>query len=191
MPHHLRQPRAPGIQKLRSMEQLRAQSATPARHLGRAATASPTPTSRSVPNGKQFPRRKPFPPPRSVSSNALGIRVDNDLKSPILQADFIRHQQGVSVVYPVIKESFGSAPFLSSFKSNNQKYNKARHGSLDTNLNNINKTNLVTIYLFRVTKFTTKVLTKSLTIWYPVPCRLIKTYQMHRICDIISLVNNS
>ncbi|ROT79338.1 kinesin-like protein [Penaeus vannamei] len=107
MPHHTNQQMWP-IARLRSMEHLRPHSASPTpAHTRRAASASPTPTSRSVPNGRSHV--KPLPPPRTVSNTSSPA---NSGKSP--GGNFIRHQPGVSKVS--YNNNTGQQPLLSSFK---------------------------------------------------------------------------
>ncbi|XP_068228581.1 uncharacterized protein [Palaemon carinicauda] len=107
MPHHTNQQMWP-ITRLRSMEHLRPHSASPTpAHTRRAASASPTPTSRSVPNGRSH--GKPRPPPRTVSN------ANSPLSSGKVTpgGSFIRHQPGVS---HVAYNKVGQKPLLSSFK---------------------------------------------------------------------------
>lgn len=147
MPHHIRQPRPLGLQRLRSLEQLRAQSASPTPHLRRPASASPTPTSRSVPNGKPFPKRKPCPPPRTVSNNTLNVGNNNSPRVTPLQAGFIRHQPGVSqIIYPNSPQPLNQQTFMSTFKpfsnqSISRQNNNIHRGSVEDNLNNMVNSN--------------------------------------------------
>uniref|UniRef100_A0A6A7FY47 Kinesin-like protein CG14535 n=1 Tax=Hirondellea gigas TaxID=1518452 RepID=A0A6A7FY47_9CRUS len=157
MPHHIRQPRASGLQRLRSLEQLRAQSASPTPHMRRTASASPTPTSRSVPNGKPFQKRKPCPPPRTVSNSALNANNNNSPRTTPLQAGFIRHQPGVSQInYPNNNVQLNSQPLLSTFKPfanqsfsrQNNNNNNIQHGSYEDNLNNMMNGNQISFANF-------------------------------------------
>ncbi|KAK7081054.1 hypothetical protein SK128_026640, partial [Halocaridina rubra] len=108
MPHHTNQQMWP-IARLRSMEHLRPHSASPTpAHTRRAASASPTPTSRSVPNGRS--QGKPRPPPRTVSN--ISSPLNSGKVIPV--GSFIRHQPGVSRIEYNNKE--GQKPLLSSFK---------------------------------------------------------------------------
>ncbi|KAG7160376.1 Kinesin-like protein KIF26A-like [Homarus americanus] len=108
MPHHTNQRLWP-ITRLRSMEHLRPHSASPTpAHSRRAASASPTPTSRSVPNGRS--QLKPRPPPRTVSN--VSSPASSGKVSP--GGGFIRHQPGVSRV--AYNSTSGQQPLLSSFK---------------------------------------------------------------------------
>ncbi|XP_047741397.1 uncharacterized protein LOC108673440 isoform X2 [Hyalella azteca] len=142
MSHHIRQPRPLGLQRLRSLEQLRAQSASPTPSMRRTASASPTPTSRSVPNGKPFFKRKPCPPPRTVSNNSLNYSNNNSPMFHPLHVGFIRHQPGVSQIhYPATGQT--KKPFLSTFKpfstiATSRQNNNVHSKSLEDNLNVVN-----------------------------------------------------
>ena len=145
MPHHLRQPRSLGLQRLRSFEHLRAQSASPTPHNRRPASASPTPTSRSVPNGKPFQKRKPCPPPRTVSNNTLMMSGSSSPRTTPLQAGFIRHQPGVSqIIYPNQTQPLNQQPFMSTFKpQTNQIQSQSNNNNIlqrshEDNLNAVN-----------------------------------------------------
>ncbi|KAF2350632.1 Kinesin motor domain [Trinorchestia longiramus] len=143
MPHHIRQPRQPALQRLRSLEQLRAQSASPTPSMRRTASASPTPTSRSVPNGKPFPKRKPCPPPRTVSNNSINSNNNSPRFHP-LEGGFIRHQPGVSQInYPTAGQNVTQKPFLSTFKPfsslcSSRQNNNVQSKSHEDNLNVVN-----------------------------------------------------
>ncbi|KAA0183272.1 hypothetical protein HAZT_HAZT002983 [Hyalella azteca] len=126
MSHHIRQPRPLGLQRLRSLEQLRAQSASPTPSMRRTASASPTPTSRSVPNGKPFFKRKPCPPPRTVSNNSLNYSNNNSPMFHPLHVGFIRHQPG-----PAIKPQLKTIS-ASVIPSQNPNVEISRNGKQET-----------------------------------------------------------
>ncbi|KAB7498611.1 Kinesin-like protein KIF26A [Armadillidium nasatum] len=117
-PHHIRRHRSVELPRLRSFEQLRPHTASPAPIVSkRPNSVSPTPTSRSVPSGNA--RIKPKPPPRHNSTKSLSS--GNSFSGNPIKSGFFRHQPGVSqIIYPNEKDNNLNCAFSSFVSASNK-----------------------------------------------------------------------
>ncbi|KAB7504088.1 Kinesin-like protein KIF26A [Armadillidium nasatum] len=127
-PHHIRRHRSVELPRLRSFEQLRPHTASPAPIVSkRPNSVSPTPTSRSVPSGNA--RIKPKPPPRHNSTKSLSS--GNSFSGNPIKSGFFRHQPGVSqIIYPNEKDNNLNCAFSSFVSASNKEQkglNKKTH----------------------------------------------------------------